>query len=151
MLLFLDIDGVLHPIARRAGPLSCLPAFEAVLREFEYVEVVIISSWRLEYDLAQLRSMFSADIAPRLVDVTPNRATIMASAEPYRREREIEDWLRENGREYEPWLVLDDCDWMYSPSYTRLILVDSTTGFDGHTAKALRGRMPSENRAPPTD
>ena len=141
MILFLDFDGVLHPMDRRDGCLSCLAALETVLREFHEVEIVICSSWRLEYNLTQLRSMFSSDVAKCVIGLTPDGATKMESMEPYRREREIDDWLRENGREYEPWLALDDCDWMFSPSCTRLILVDSTTGFNESTAKVLRARM----------
>lgn len=141
MLLFLDVDGVLHPLNREMGVFSCLPVLEATLREFNDVEIVISSSWRLEYSVMELRSFFPADIALRIIDVTPDRGIKMDSIEPYRRELEIEDWLRENGREYEPWLVLDDCDWMFSPSCTRLILVDSKTGFNESAAKVLRARM----------
>jgi hypothetical protein len=148
MILFLDFDGVLHPVDRREGCFSCLPALENALREFNDVEIVISSSWRLEFNLTQLRSIFSSDVARCVIDVTPDRATKMESIEPYRREREVDDWvddwLRENGREYEPWLVLDDCEWMFSPSCTRLILVNSVTGFNESVAKVFRARMRSK-------
>lgn len=114
---------------------------EAVLREFPLVEIVISSTWRTEYSLSQLRALFSPDVATRIVDVTPDRTATEGVIEPYRREREIEDWLRENGREYEPWVALDDSDWMFSPSCTRLILVDGATGFTDRTAATLRAHF----------
>lgn len=141
MILFLDFDGVLHPMDRRDGCFSCLPVLETVLREFNGVEIVISSSWRVEHSLAQLRSMFSSDFAKYIIDVTPDRASRMDSIEPYRREREIEDWLRENGREHEPWFALDDCDWMFSPACKRLLLVDTKTGFDNRAAATLRRHL----------
>ena len=141
MILFLDFDGVLHPIDRRDGCFSCLPVLEAVLREFRDVEIVISSSWRVDYGLIMLRSVFSSDVATRIIDVTPDRAATMDLIEPYRREREIEDWLRENGRKSERWIALDDCDWIFSPVCTRLLLVDTTTGFDSRAATELRKRL----------
>ena len=85
--------------------------------------------------------MFSPDIALRIIDVTPDRAVLMESIEPYRREREIEDWLCQNGREHEPWLALDDCEWMFSQDCTRLLLVDTKTGFDNRAAARLRDSL----------
>ncbi|RZI39826.1 hypothetical protein EGT07_26895 [Herbaspirillum sp. HC18] len=141
MILFLDFDGVLHPVDRRSGILSCLSELEAVLLEFRNIEIVISSSWRTEYSLVQLRAMFSPDIAPRIIDVTPDRATAMEIIEPYRREREIEDWLRENDGEHEPWFVLDDCEWMFSPACTRLLRMNPATGFTAADAAMLRHHL----------
>lgn len=141
MILFLDLDGVVHPTDRREGCFSCLPTLETVLREFNGVEIVISSSWRIDYSLTQLRSMFSPDVATWIIDVTPDRASRMESIEPYRREREIEDWLRENGREDQPWIAIDDCDWMFSRVCRPLLLVDGTTGFDNRAAAMLRARL----------
>lgn len=141
MILFLDLDGVMHPTDRRDGCFSCIPTFETVIREFKDVEIVISSSWRIDHSLMQLRSMFSSDVAKCIIDVTPDRAATMEVIEPYRREREIEDWLRANEREDEPWIAIDDCEWMFSPACTRLVLIDPTTGFDNRAAAALRARL----------
>lgn len=67
--IFLDFDGVLHS---NYGPASTLwyflPRFEAVLRDYPEARVVISSSWADGRSLEELRSYFSADIRPRIVD-----------------------------------------------------------------------------------
>lgn len=143
MLLFLDIDGVLHPENREGGVLCRLPAFEQVLRAFPAVEVVISSSWRTEPELSTLealRGLFSPDIGARVVGATPDLYDGFHSP-PHRRQLEIETWLRDEGREYEPWLALDDCDWMFRPGCPQLVLVDGATGLDEHAAGTLRRRL----------
>ncbi len=65
--LFLDFDGVLHP-QYDGGPTPkeicfChLPRFEAVMRQHPGVLIVISSTWRQQFGLAQLRNYFGADI-----------------------------------------------------------------------------------------
>ena len=72
-VVFLDFDGVTHPEPCRSDALFCfLPRIEEVLREHPEVDIVISSSWRLEFSLEQLRGHFSADIASRVVGVTPS-------------------------------------------------------------------------------
>lgn len=48
-LLFLDIDGVLHPVDRAEGVFSCKPLFEVTMRDFPDIEIVISSSWRIDH------------------------------------------------------------------------------------------------------
>lgn len=141
MLIFLDIDGVLHPADRRQGTFSCLREFESLVRQFHDVEIVISSSWRIDYSIAHLRSMFSRDIAARIIGVTPDRSSSSEVIESFRREREIEDWLRENGRQHDRWVALDDCEWMYSPNCTQLVKIDPISGFDERAARILGIRL----------
>ena len=138
MILFLDFDGVLHPVSRPAGTLSLLPQFEAVIRDFPAVDIVISSAWRQDHSLEELRSFFSPDIAKRIVAVTP----IFHHLEhQYLRQSEITAWLRDEGREYETWLAIDDSDWYFSPGCRNLILTSEEVGFDEKTAWALRRRL----------
>lgn len=135
MTLFLDIDGTLHTMSRVGGVLSCLPAFEAVLREFPDLEIVISSSWRTFMSIEQLRALFSADLRDQIVDVTPcfdDRGPMA-----HRREAEIRKWLRANARHPERWIALDDCDWLFSPGCPNLALVNPDVGFDEAAASAL--------------
>jgi len=71
--LFLDFDGVLHPepCFDRSRLFCQLPVLEAVLRDFPEVDIVISSSWRELLHLDDLKSLFSGDIAWRIVGVTP--------------------------------------------------------------------------------
>lgn len=138
MILFLDFDGVLHPFSRPLGMFSLLPDFERVMRDFPNVDIVISSSWREAHDLAQLRAIFSDDIARRIIDVTP------VFADPdyqHVREEEIKSWLRKHGKEGEAWVAIDDCDFFFSPQCENLILVDGETGFNPAAEQVLRERL----------
>ena len=138
MILFLDFDGVLHPMNRATGVFSLLPHFEQVMRDYPGVDIVVSSTWREAYSIEELRSVFSENFRSRLVDVTP---IVTSTGKPHVREIEILSWLRETGREYEAWLALDDSEWLFSPNCKKLILVDADIGFDKHTEKVLRGKL----------
>ena len=61
-ILFLDIDGVLHPDPPQPDQrLRSLPRLVAILRDFPQVDVVISSLWREKLSLDQLRELFPAD------------------------------------------------------------------------------------------
>src|ERR1035437_189613 len=106
MILFLDFDGVLHGLGQQV--FEHLPRFEAILRDFPQIEVVISSSWRENYSLDALRAFFSEDMQPRIVGTTP---VITAKWPPYRRHirhQEIQDYIVSQGFDTRPWLALDD-------------------------------------------
>ncbi|MDB5823099.1 MAG: hypothetical protein JWR21_1803 [Herminiimonas sp.] len=109
MVLFLDFDGVLHPVDRRHGLLSCRAHFERVMRDYASVHIVVSSDWRRDFPLARLRSYFSDNVGRRIVGVTPD-FVIPGFDLDYRyvREREIESWLADAGRQDEGWIALDD-------------------------------------------
>jgi len=135
MILFLDFDGVLHPMNRATGVFSLLPHFEQVMRDYPGVDIVVSSTWREAYSIDELRSIFSEDFRGRLVDVTP---IVASTGKPHMREIEILSWLRETGREYEAWLALDDSPWLFSSHCQNLILVDTNVGFSVRIEQVLR-------------
>lgn len=140
MILFLDFDGVLHPFHRPQGALTRLPDFERVMRDYPEVDIVISSSWREGYTLAELRGFFSDDIAARIIDVTP----VLPAVGPLCvREAEIDAWRSLRGRSTEPWVAIDDCALFFSPGCANLILVDPALGFNAATERALRERLSS--------
>src|SRR5476649_858554 len=132
MLLFLDFDGTLHPDINYKPELlfAKLPLLEKVLRIRPAVEIVISSTWRTTRTLQELRSYFSADIAPRIVGTTPHWREFQdeSSFGTYVRQAEIELWLRTAGRAWEPWVALDDQPHLYRPFCTNLLLTNPTTG-----------------------
>lgn len=138
MILFLDFDGVLHPFDRPGGLFSLLPQFERVMRDCPDIDIVISSTWREAHTLEQLRALFSSDIRERIIDVTP---VFNMLAHPHIREAEITAWLRETGRECEPWVAIDDVEWLFSPGCANLILVDADVGFCDRTERELRRRL----------
>ena len=83
IFLFLDIDGVLVPLERVPRPIAldkgpprplnsdCVQRLIDTLDAFPAVQVVISSSWRLLLNIDELRAVFPAALAERIVAVTP--------------------------------------------------------------------------------
>lgn len=121
MILFLDIDGVLHPDPPQPDQrLRSLPRLVEILRDYPQIEVVISSLWREHLSLDQLRDLFPADLRERIIDVTPIAERIDGWL-PARREGEILDWLEASGRADEPWLAIDDQAWQFTQHRDRLV------------------------------
>ncbi|MBV6322149.1 HAD domain-containing protein [Duganella violaceipulchra] len=149
MLLFLDIDGVLHPhvVYDQGLLLTHRPALEAVLRALPVVDIVISSTWRTTRTLAELRALFSEDIAPRIVSVTPQWTEVQGddSWGTYVRQSEIEAWLRANGRPWEEWVALDDQPALFRPFCKNLVRTCAETGLDEATCVTLLERLKPQN------
>jgi hypothetical protein len=130
LLIFLDLDGVLRrneaPLHRLEKPL--LAVFEEAVRRIPDVQIVITSSWREVIGLAELRRLFSPDVAARIVGVTPfgDRG----------RYGEILAYLKEAGAAGLRWVVVDDDPYGY-PRDTPLILVDPSKGFGPEETRKL--------------
>lgn len=149
-VLFLDFDGVLHsePSLPKEA-FSQLPVMEAVLREFPAVEIVISSSWRLDWTqeaeaVSFLRLHFSADIAPRVVGITPDCSYLARpelDAEIPLRQYECLQWLQANRPAGTPWMALDDRDDWFLPGCLNLVAVDPYAGFIPSDAAEFRRRL----------
>jgi HAD domain in Swiss Army Knife RNA repair proteins len=130
VLIFLDFDGVLRrrnaPLYRFEKPL--LAAFEAAVRHIPGAEIVVTSSWREVVGLTGLRKLFSADVAERIVGVTPFA--------PGGRYREILAYLQQNEAGGRQWVVVDDDPVSY-PRGGPIILVDPMRGFGASEAERL--------------
>lgn len=147
LILFLDIDGVLHP--EGVGEdlhFVHLANFEAVLREFPLVHVVVSSAWRLDMSLDDLRQRFSADIRARIVGVTPSLPHL--EDQFGQRQRECELWLRETypAKAGPPrWLALDDRESYFDRGCPNLVLLPYVhfggTGLEGSAIRLLRQRI----------
>jgi hypothetical protein len=146
MILFLDFDGVLHPEhdGEPTPPdrVFChLPCFESVMRDFPAVEIVISSTWRYQFSLDELRARFSPDIAARIIDATPQTERIEGQYLPARREGEILEWLRANGRENMEWIALDDAAWQFQEYRDRLVACTWYLGLDDAAESRLRNLL----------
>jgi hypothetical protein len=121
-IAFLDFDGVLHP--QPAFPSEIfgrMPLFEEWLVTRPLLDVVISSSWRMAYDLTELRSFFSEGLRARVVDVTPPGGDTGGG-----REHQIWSWLQANARDA-TWVAFDDSVWLFSGT-ERLVLCDPDYG-----------------------
>lgn len=152
-VLFLDFDGVLHPeVVSSSQPLLCqLPLLEVVLQDCLAVEVVISSTWRLRWPdpaeaTRQMRQYFSADIAARVVGVTPQHRDLDPASAPdgldlYLRHWECEAWLRAHRPPGTPWIALDDRAYWFRPFCPNLLALDPRVAFTLAHADELRQRL----------
>ena len=138
-VLFLDFDGVLHPAGAGTVKFNCLPLLEIFLREPAHTDlrVVISSTWRVAYSLAQLRRHFSVDLHSRLIGCTPELEEHHTN---YYRNEEIEAWLEDNATDV--WLALDDdVDGFPPRNLARLVLTDARIGLTHANLAVLRERL----------
>ena len=161
MVVFLDFDGVVHPEGLQdSSQLFCrLPLIEEVLREFQIVEIVISSAWRLEYRepvqaVIELRAHFSADIAPRVVGVTPHHAKMDDHDSPdglsrFTRHWECEAWMRANRLPGARWMAMDDRNYMFRPFTAHLMAFDRLVAFTPDHQDPLRAYLVALTRGTP--
>lgn len=137
MILFLDIDGVMHPAdcidpadPRMFGQRQFL---ESVVRSLATPPALVISSaWRLTRPLPVILQFFARDIADLIVGVTPQFKDVWRSVPDhmgsYTREAECWAWRFQHGLLAQPWLAIDDKPGLYRPLNTHLYAVDPRTG-----------------------
>lgn len=132
--VFLDFDGVMRRLSSKPFKfdVDCRERFENVLREHSHARVVIASIWRLGLSLDSLRKMFSPDIAPRIVGVTPEAPGLVK----HYRLREVLGYLRRHGATDAPWVIIDDNRAQY-PEGVKVIPTEPQKGFDARAAAAL--------------
>lgn len=137
MILFLDFDGVLHPIGNHIGgqtDFSRLPLLEDWLRKHPDVNIVISSSWREVMDLDVLQHIFSEDLHHRVIDKCPLISNDQ-ELEFYRYE-EILTWLKH--AQYQGlWLALDDATHDFPPNFDLLVACQKTIGIDQQVIDSL--------------
>jgi hypothetical protein len=156
MVLFIDIDGVLHPrpIIGRTGEhelFASLHLLEDVLRQVPHVEVVISSSWRERHPFDEMREYFAEDLRDRIVDVTPlpPLADVPPHLSDHQRHAECLAWLTRHRPAGTRWVALDDNAEEFAPGCENLLLVDGTQGLTPESAAQLlhclqSGRMLGE-------
>lgn len=130
-VLFLDIDGVLHP--GYSETLAYLPNLEEVLRRNPAIDVVISSTWRETSSFGYLLSLFSEDIRHRIVGVTP----VMEGDAV--REREIMEFVKRH--RIRRWLAVDDSAELFSEGWPHLLLTDRISGLSGESIELLEKRL----------
>ncbi|MCW8829254.1 MAG: HAD domain-containing protein [Gammaproteobacteria bacterium] len=136
MILFLDFDGVTHPLSGTPFDLGCLKHLEAAVAEYA-VDIVIASSWREHYPLAQLRKLLGTELATKVVDVTP------VIDEPFLkhvRYHEVQKYLAEAGHDEKSWVAVDDTPGFYPPG-APVVWCDPQTGMTARESAQLRSAL----------
>ncbi|MBX3646566.1 MAG: hypothetical protein KF853_16010 [Rhodocyclaceae bacterium] len=135
LLLFLDFDGVLHPVDNCGRTNFChLPLFEAVVREHAEIDIVISSSWRLTYSLAKLKKLFSPAVAERIIGTT-------GQSDGKLRYVEIAQYLKQFYSLDTPWLALDDNHFGFPSHSINLVHCIGRTGLTQEVVRILRVRI----------
>lgn len=120
-IVFLDFDGVLHPSHFPEGSeFSKIPTLEELTSEYDF-QIVISSSWRFHYSLAELKSKLGKKLGDIVIGTT-GEACRSSLARFY----EISEWL-EFHHKYD-WRALDDSKFEFPSDCRNLILCDSRTG-----------------------
>jgi len=106
VILFLDFDGVFHPLMGNGLQFVDLPNFENLLRQYKDrvdFKLVISSTWRRQYTLSQIKNFFSPDISLLLSGVTP----VINEIGDGIRYQEAQQWRAQNDM-FSAWFALDD-------------------------------------------
>jgi len=143
-VVFIDFDGVTHPEPCFQDNVFCrLDKIVAVLNRHPEVDVVISSSWRMQYAMDELQEFLSPISAHRIVGVTPSIKTpspdwLPGAVPEFERQWEIESWLKANRPWGTPWIAIDDRAQWFAPDCVDLLLTDKTTGFTDGDAVLLQ-------------
>jgi len=142
-VLFLDIDGVLHP----DGPgdyddFACLPLFCEALQAADpdgRLPIVVSSAWRHTQRLDAIKGNFPQRVRAQIVGVTPSLADVDAIAKHssppdppgavsarYQRQNEITAWIHRNAPKAR-WLAVDDRASGFADTCPDLFLVPGFT------------------------
>lgn len=125
-LIFLDFDGVLHPLEPETlglGRFCWLPVLTSLLSGHDDVQIVVHSTWRYEYTNPELRALLG-----------PLGTRFAGSAPRAPREQAIEMVLQAN-KLVRNHLVLDDDAREFSGTAVNLLLLESQRGISDERAQ----------------
>ena len=106
-ILFLDFDGVLHPIGGDVAPLEYAPLLIAALEPHPAVEIVLSTSWVPVFGLDGTRDMLPAELRQRVVDATYDPLYMLrAEWSSLTRYAQIAHYVKR--RSVTRWLAIDD-------------------------------------------
>lgn len=135
-ILFINIDGVMHPKSCHTEDLFCQrQLIEDLLREHKDVEVVVSGQWADYFSLEKLKEFFSPDIQHRIVDILKSNDKHFHKSAPrntseFARGVACKKWIKENRSTYVPWVALDSDSHLFSPDCANLFATNAMHGVD---------------------
>lgn len=140
-LLFIDFDGVLHPLAPTSqlhpnGWFCWLPLLSALLAPWPDVHLVVHSSWRQHFNDGELRQLLGA-LGRRCI----------GSAPPVPKAKAIEAVLRANAGRIRAHVVLDDDIRLAEHPGLNVILCDSRLGLSCPETQSKLSKWLASSRA----
>ena len=140
MVLFIHLDGVLHPThCDPSQHFVHLPRLEALLRQHGALQMALAAG---EEDLClidELRGKFSGDVAKRVIGDTSTTGS--AQGHDQTRYDQIRRFLRRQGLPRDAWAALDDAKDEFPPSCRQVVLCRPEVGFDEDAECRLRTRL----------
>jgi hypothetical protein len=132
-LIFLDFDGVLHPVTADTDKFFCQAGLliEAIGGFEQKVQIVISSGYRNLHPLAEIKASLPKPLGDLIVGVTP------VCSGRHQRFREIAAYLKQYAPKVE-WRALDDDALGFPKKCSQLILCDRYVGLDQWNAGRLR-------------
>ena len=134
-LLFLDFDGVLSPGI--SGTLIYRDKLEKFLFQHTSIQVVLSTSWRIDYPFADLVAVFAEAIQPRIIGKTPD---LEHTGQRAIREIEIKTWLKENNPRAK-WVALDDDASLFSGNCPQLVLCETIRGLREKQCREIEQKL----------
>ena len=126
ILLFLDFDGVTHPMMTKAFNPENMKFLESIVNEHPEIRIVISSSWREEFSLNEIKEMLGATVGSRVIGITP---VIYDSDIQAIRYREVIEYLKITDNEDTKWIAIDDTPMLYKGADASVIYTDPNYGF----------------------
>lgn len=142
VFVFLDFDGVLHPIwARPEARWTAVGLLTALIEEFSEIAVVVSSTYRDFMPFDHILQLFPPSMRGRIVGGTPVIAVGSGDTSLPKRHREILAWLEGNGYPDARWLAVDDDAEYFADDCWELFLVDGAEGLTSASIEQLRVRL----------
>ena len=122
-ILFLDFDGVLHPLGASKNDLfSRCSYLENFCSNFSF-EIVITSNWRITNTIDEMILRLPLNMRGKVTGTTK-----VIQAKKHKRFQEIKNYLEENKLHDVSWIALDDSYWEFPNFCSNLIRCNPNVG-----------------------
>ena len=123
-ILFLDFDGVLHPLNSKKENLFCNVHYLEKSLEGASCKIVITSNWRLTHSIDRMRELLPKRISELIIG-----ATAIATEVNHQRFTEIQNYLNAHiGSSLVDWRAIDDTPQDFPSECENLIYCDPHSG-----------------------
>lgn len=139
-LIFLDFDGVLHSNNRNSTLFEHGGILEKALTPYiEDINIILSTSWRIDYPMEVLQSIFTDNLKDIIIDITPNHQGGFDEGGRY---KEIKAWLEANNfNNDEQWIAIDDIAFIFPKDCPNLIKTNPQTGLDEDNINAIVNKI----------
>lgn len=138
VLLFLDLEGVTHPILETPFNNKNMRYLEKLLDEYPKLYIVITSSLREEYSVTELKEMLGVTIGSRVVGATPVIHDVNLNSIRY---REVISYLEMTNNKHTDWLAIDDSPIFYLGAEDSMVITNPNTGLSEDEYLKIKTRL----------